>query len=151
MDRAPDGGPPVITTIRVPIIAGEQTFIIESCLRARQPPGIPYGAWRAMYEPAIQNAVCHGESLVLVMDDVVVGFVVTVESHLFMLYVKLDFRGNGYGMQLLREALPHQARALEFITTADMLTPSWKAWCRAKGIKFTIAKETDHGQEDRAA
>lgn len=130
---------------------GEHALVLESCLRARQPAAIPWSAWRAMYTPSVDAALATGRCLVLELDGVIVGFAVAATGNVFMLYVKLDFRGNGFGLRLLRELLPDQARKMEFVTTADMLTPSWKAWCRAKGIRFTIAKETDHGQEDRAA
>jgi len=142
----------MITTVRPYNTAGggEYALVLESCLRARQPAAIPWCAWKAMYAPAIDAALAEGHCLVLEMDGVIVGFAVAVTGKLFMVYVKLDFRGNGYGLRLLRELLPDQARKMDFVTTADMLTPSWKAWCRGRGIKFTIAKETDHGQ-DKAA
>lgn len=129
----------------------EYKLVLESCLRARQPSAIPWCAWEAMYTPAVDGALAKGRCLVLDMDGVVTGFAVAVTGKLFFVYVKLEFRGNGYGLRLLRELLPGQARKMDFVTTADMLTPSWKAWCRVRGIKFTIAKETDHGQEDSAA
>ncbi len=36
---------------------GEYRLVLESCLRGRQPATIPWCAWKAMYTPAVDEAL----------------------------------------------------------------------------------------------
>jgi GNAT superfamily N-acetyltransferase len=132
------------STIRPASGAGERSLIIESTCHARQPQChgrhvIPWNAWLAMYAPAVQHAMATGHSLVADMDGVAVGFLVAQGGRVFMLYVKQEFRGVGFGRELLESALAQGLLHTPLETTADMVTPSWRAWTSGIGLSYRVA------------
>jgi len=130
--------------VRAPQGTGEWRLIEETCCRVRQPRAekgdvIPWAAWEPMYAPAVEAATDGGLVLVADLSGVAVGFVVVSGGgRLFMLYVKREYRGNGYGLALLRAAMPLSLAARQIPVTADMLTPAWRRWCRDKGLAFEL-------------
>lgn len=130
--------------IRPPASKGERQLIVEASCHARQPPEIPWSPWFAMYSPAVYEAVNTGRVLVGDSGGVVVGFVVVSpidRERLFMLYVKKDYRGERIGMRLLRAAMPDLISGpvgLEIPVTSDLVTPSFKHWCRRHGMEYEL-------------
>lgn len=121
--------------------AGEEQLIIEASCHARQPREIPWSAWQAMYTPAIRELLERHQHVVADLDGIVVGFALARARCLHTVYVKKDFRGNGYGKHLVAAVLGSPGPISSIMTTADMLTPSFKAWCGRQSIRYTIATE----------
>lgn len=123
-------------TVRLMGERGERTFVAEASCHARQPSSTTWGAWLAMYSPAVYQAMDSGRVLIADLEGVAVGFAIASPDGLFMLYVKKAYRGNGIGLDLL---VAMYGVTRHFVTTADQLTPSWRLWCRRVGITYAIA------------
>lgn len=145
--RGHDGNEPQLRFRRAGADAdGERQLIVEASCHARQPRDIPWSAWRAMYEPAILDLIARHRHVVAELDGVIVGFALARTeriglAHLHTVYVKKDFRGHGYGKRLVAAVLGVPGPISSIVTTADMLTPSFKAWCSRHAIRYTIATE----------
>jgi hypothetical protein len=78
-----------------------------------------------------QQQLAAGAAHVIDAGGTVLGFVLVVSGVVEMLYVKRDFRGEGFGVELLRAA----AVIGDSVPVRDT-TGSWRAWCRAKGLRW---------------
>jgi GNAT superfamily N-acetyltransferase len=108
----------------------ERRFIVETTAKVRQPPDVPWRAWEPIGMGMAQQSLVAGRALVIDAGGTVLGFLLVVGGVVEMLYVKRSFRGLGFGMELLAAGevgTPVPARA----TTA-----SFRAWCRAKGMRW---------------
>lgn len=80
--------------------------------------------WEASHGPTVDTWIADGQCLVLdAGQDTILGFVIVAEDLVRMLYVKQEFRGNGFGAELLR------ALGIDPLTARPHLpTPSWDMW-----------------------
>src|SRR5262245_37655336 len=115
----------------------EHDFIIETTAKVRQPPGCPWRAWENVGGSMAKRALERGRALVIDAGGIVLGFVLLVEGAVEMLYVKRDFRGEGFGESLLTAAGVGTLSPLPVTAT----TASFRAWCRSKGRRWQERRE----------
>lgn len=108
----------------------DRSFIVETSTKVRWPQrsGVSWREWQAAYGPAARSAFEHGQTLVMEAAGVLLGFVVVVDDAVFMLYVKRELRGEGFGRELLTAA----GAPVEAIAP----TPCWKKWAQYHGIRW---------------
>ncbi len=134
---------PIVIRAPDPGSVGERKFITEASCHARQPCNLPWNAWLPMYSPAVREARRDSASVTRVaeVDGVIVGFVIVKAGRLFMLYVKQKLRGERIGLRLLKAAMPGLIVGpvgLEIPVTGDLVTPSFRNWCRGHGFEFEL-------------
>lgn len=120
-------------------LAGEREtkFLVETTAKVRQPNGVPWHAWKPIGEGLATKALGEGVAHVIESGGVVLGFIVVRAGVLEMLYVKRDFRGHGFGAELLAAAGLAQPIAVRDSTT------SWRVWCRLRGIRWERAQRAE--------
>ncbi len=117
-----------------PATTDERRFIVETTAKVRQPTGVPWHVWRPIGEAAAATAVVNGAAHVVDAGGVLLGFALVYDGAVEMLYVKRDFRGEGFGLELLKAAEVGTPVPVRFTTA------SWRAWCRSKGLRWEEAR-----------
>jgi GNAT superfamily N-acetyltransferase len=112
---------------------GDRRFIVETTAKVRQPRDVPWRTWEPIGEGIAARALQDGAAYVIDAGGVMLGFLLVADGVVEMLYVKRDFRGDGFGLELLRHAGVEQPIAVRASTS------SWRAWCRAKGLRWQEA------------
>jgi GNAT superfamily N-acetyltransferase len=115
-------------TIR-PSTEDDRRFIVETTAKVRLPHDVPWTDWKRGGLQDAHSTFQTGVSRVAEAEGVLVGFALYDEANaLSMLYVKREFRGVGIGLSLLGP--------LPDILQVTKATPSWRQWCRTRGIRW---------------
>lgn len=128
----------------------ELAFVRETSVKVRWPrrAGLSWEEWSAMHGPQVDGLLSRATTTVVESDGVLLGFLSRVWSAkdltdklsgntVLMLYVKAAFRGEGIGLQLLREARINPGEAP---IQAWMPTAPWGRWCDHHGIAWERAR-----------
>lgn len=142
----PFGGAQDIQDAIRPVRESDMSFVRETTCKARWPrvpvnPAAPFAEWRytrpltwheweAAHGPTVDQWIADGMCNVLdAGDDTILGFVIATTgdglgSLIRMVYVKREFRGHGFGRELLYSvgAVPPYR--------AHLPTASWEMWER---------------------
>jgi GNAT superfamily N-acetyltransferase len=109
----------------------EHRFIVETTLKVLRPrQGWTWRAWSESMAPEVDTLVRAREPLVVADGDVVIGFAMMGGASLYMLYVKANYRGYGFGAALLERL------DLEQPIACWNVTDSWRAWARGRGLRW---------------
>lgn len=144
-------------TIR-PATADDGPFVWETTLKVHQPrsrmadgtsrPAVCWADWVNLRGAETMQMLRDSRVLVMESGNILLGFVVVSQGVVRMLYVKRDFRGNGFGLELLSAdgpAIDHARADARFPHLeprplyAARPTPSWKRWARLHGIQWVTA------------
>lgn len=112
-------------TVR-PFEGRDAGFVLETACKIRWPKGTTFREWFAAYVPQVTRWVREGTCLVVDAGDgvTVLGYLIESGGVLRSLYVKRDFRGHGFGLDLLG------ATTLTRPLRVQDPTPSFNAWAR---------------------
>jgi len=90
----------------VPMGPEHLDFVVGAMCNIARPRGTPFDKWRTFYRDTAL-AACKASDVVVALSldaapDVYLGFASARQGVLEMVYVKLQFRGNGIGIELLK-------------------------------------------------
>lgn len=109
----------------------ERAFVRETCAKVRWPrAGVTWADWITVHGPVVDAWLDSGETLVHEEDGVVLGFLVEAGGVVRCLYVKRDFRGNRFGLELCSARWPHFLVLPAYRTTA-----SFRRWATHHGLE----------------
>ena len=132
---------------------GEHEFVKETCLKVPQPyvqvttevraSAMP---WRTLLEtrgPALEELMETGTCYIGESGGVLLGFALwRKDGALSMLYVKQQFRGNKFGLQLLPKIVP-DSDPIRFVCggiKAIDPTPCWRRWSEHWGLPWEAVR-----------
>lgn len=118
----------------------EMKFVRETTVKVRWPrrAGLSWNEWNSMHGPQVDALLGRASTTVAVSGGVVLGFLVAFPDKMSgkvvaSLYVKWDFRGDGIGLRLLKDALIDPSKGA---VRAWMPTAAWGRWCEHHGIAW---------------
>lgn len=112
-------------------VADDARFIVETTAKVRQPREQGWREWERDGRRNAEDDLRDGSTHVIEADGVLLGFVTMLAGALRMVYVKREFRGNGFGVALLTAA-----GALDDFPRVRVIDPtsSFRAWSKRRGF-----------------
>jgi hypothetical protein len=115
--------------------ADERAWVQETMTRERWPRvGMTWAEWNVCFAPSATKLIDAGKGVIAVAHasaPVFLGFALSDEQGLRMVFVKQAYRGCGLGITLLAAA------DIEYPVKVVSANRCWRRWCESTGLETT--------------